>query len=103
MSKSRLSFRPVVHKSTGGILPKIPEPVDPVGNAPRHLTPNTVALPDQGEVGACEHQLATRRVRVIPLHKGIPAATPNDVYATTQYSHLIATTVRLWLDHPCSA
>jgi hypothetical protein len=33
----------VVHKSTGGILPSIPEPVDTVGNA-APLKSNTVAL-----------------------------------------------------------
>ena len=49
MSKPNLSRRRVAHKSTGGILPAIPAPVDPVGNAPDHLTPNTVPLPDQGE------------------------------------------------------
>ena len=40
----RVNDRRVAHKSTGGIPPKIPTPVDPVGNAPNHLTPNTVAL-----------------------------------------------------------
>jgi len=40
----RVNERRVVHKSTGGIPPKIPTPVGPVGNAPNHLTPNTVAL-----------------------------------------------------------
>ncbi len=35
--------RRVAHKSTGGILLSLPEPVDPVGNAPDRLTPNTVA------------------------------------------------------------
>ena len=35
--------RRVGHKSTGGTLYSIPEPVDPVGNAPS-LTFNTVAL-----------------------------------------------------------
>jgi hypothetical protein len=40
----RLNERRVAHKSTGGIPPKIPMPVGPVGNAPNHLTPNTVAL-----------------------------------------------------------
>ena len=44
MPKPNLSRRRVVHKSTGGIPPKFPEPVDLVGNAPP-LTPNTVALP----------------------------------------------------------
>jgi hypothetical protein len=34
----------VAHKSTGGTLTSIPEPVDPVGNASPHLTNNTVAL-----------------------------------------------------------
>ena len=38
------SHRRVTHKSTGGILEPIPEPVDPVGNAPDYLTNNTVAL-----------------------------------------------------------
>jgi hypothetical protein len=41
----RVNDRRVAHKSTGGIPPKIPTPVGPVGNAPSHLTPNTVALP----------------------------------------------------------
>jgi hypothetical protein len=40
----KLRSRRVVHKSTGGVLPRTPEPVDPVGN-PVPLTPNTVALP----------------------------------------------------------
>lgn len=40
----RVNDRRVAHKSTGGIPPKIPTPVGPVGNAPNHLTPNTVAL-----------------------------------------------------------
>jgi hypothetical protein len=35
----------VAHKSTGGTLTSIPQPVDPVGNASPHLTNNTVALP----------------------------------------------------------
>ena len=40
----RVNDRRVAHKSTGGIPPKIPTPVGSVGNAPNHLTPNTVAL-----------------------------------------------------------
>ena len=48
MPQSRLNPRCVAHKSTGGILPKIPEPVDLVGNAPLPLTLNTVALPLTG-------------------------------------------------------
>ncbi len=54
MPHSRLSHRRVVHKSTGGILPKIPAPVDLVGNAPPRLTPNTVALPEgEGSENRC--------------------------------------------------
>jgi hypothetical protein len=38
------------HKSTGGTLPSIPTPVDPVGAAPRHLTSDTVArAPDNAD------------------------------------------------------
>jgi hypothetical protein len=40
----RVNDRRVAHKSTGGIPPKIPTPVGSVGNAPNHLTTNTVAL-----------------------------------------------------------
>ena len=58
MSNSRLTAKPlaaaisaghqvVAHKSTGGTLTSIPEPVDPVGNASHRLTNNTVALPGQ--------------------------------------------------------
>ena len=41
--RKQLTGRGVFHKSTGGILPSIPEPVDPVGNA-APLKSNTVAL-----------------------------------------------------------
>jgi hypothetical protein len=44
MSHPRVKHRPVVHKSTAGILQSIPEAVDLVGN-PQGLTNNTVALP----------------------------------------------------------
>src|SRR5216684_2166838 len=40
----KLKSRRVVHKSTGGMLNPIPEPVDPVGNAPSSSL-NTVAHP----------------------------------------------------------
>ena len=43
MRRHRVDNR-VAHKSTGGVLPWTPQPVDPVGN-PVPLTPNTVALP----------------------------------------------------------
>ena len=56
----------VAHKSTGGVLPWTPQPVDPVGN-PVPLTPNTVALP-KGEVRKSstddvpsEHRLGVHR------------------------------------------
>jgi hypothetical protein len=45
----------VAHKSTGGTLTSIPEPVDPVGNASPHLTNNTVALLHQR--GTANHRL----------------------------------------------
>ena len=41
--RKQLTMRRVGHKSTGGILPSIPEPVDPVANA-APLKSNTVAL-----------------------------------------------------------
>jgi hypothetical protein len=39
----KLKSRRVVHKSTGGVLPRTPEPVDPVGNPPSASSFNTVA------------------------------------------------------------
>ena len=45
MSGSRVTRKRVAHKSTGGILCEIPQPVDPVGNAHDRLTSNTVAYP----------------------------------------------------------
>jgi hypothetical protein len=39
----KLKSRRVVHKSTGGVLPRTPEPVDPVGNPPSAASFNTVA------------------------------------------------------------
>jgi hypothetical protein len=42
MTRNHIEPRRVAHKSTGGMLHSIPEPVDPVGNAPP-LTSNTVA------------------------------------------------------------
>src|SRR5271167_4626322 len=41
----KVKSRRVVHKSTGGVLPRTPEPVDPVGNAPPPSPFNTVAHP----------------------------------------------------------
>jgi hypothetical protein len=42
MSPARMSAS-VAHKSTGGTLQSLPEPVDPVGDAPDYLTFKTVA------------------------------------------------------------
>jgi hypothetical protein len=39
----KLNSRRVVHKSTGGVLPRTPQPVDPVGNPPPPSPLNTVA------------------------------------------------------------
>jgi hypothetical protein len=44
MSPDRMSATSVAHKSTGGTLQSLPEPVDPVGDAPDYLTFKTVAL-----------------------------------------------------------
>jgi hypothetical protein len=44
--RKQLTGRRVVHQSTGGILPSIPKPVDPVGNA-TPLKSNTVAFIDE--------------------------------------------------------
>ena len=38
MSPDRMSATSVAHKSTGGTLQSLPEPVDPVGDAPDYLT-----------------------------------------------------------------
>jgi hypothetical protein len=43
MSHGRMSASSVAHKSTGGTLQSLPEPVDPAGNAPDYLTFKTVA------------------------------------------------------------
>jgi hypothetical protein len=46
---TKLKSRRVVHKSTGGVLPRTPQPVDPVGNPPPPSPLNTVAhLPAAG-------------------------------------------------------
>ena len=45
MSQHRMSASRVVHKSMGGTLQSLPEPVDPVGNPADYLTPKTVAPP----------------------------------------------------------
>jgi hypothetical protein len=50
MSPDRMNASSVAHKSTGGTLQSLPEPVDPVGDAPDYLTFKTVApLRHRGE------------------------------------------------------
>jgi hypothetical protein len=53
--------RRVAHKSTGGVLPWTPEPVDPVGNPPHCLTPSTVAHLKSSPVGRGEEVQARLR------------------------------------------
>jgi len=55
--RKQLTRRRVVHKSTGGILPSVPEPVDAVGNASL-LKSNTVAL-SAARVGAFSARVET--------------------------------------------
>jgi hypothetical protein len=50
--------RRVAHKSTGGVLPWTPEPVDPVGNPPHCLTPSTVAHLKSSRFGRGEERRA---------------------------------------------
>ena len=64
--RKQLTGRRVGHKSTGGILPSIPEPVDPVANA-APLTFNTVA---PGTGFDLEGQTASPR---IPIHWSVSA------------------------------
>jgi hypothetical protein len=59
--RKQLTRRRVVHKSIGGILPSIPEPVDPVGNAAR-LKSNTVALSERSRVQQLSSPRTTRRL-----------------------------------------
>ena len=51
MSHARMSASSVAHKSTGGTLQSLPEPVDPVGDAPDYLTFKTVALSTIQSIG----------------------------------------------------
>jgi hypothetical protein len=73
----------VVHKSTGGISPSIPEPVDPVGNA-APLTSNTVA--PLREIRSVEMRLCQRRERWRASIVGRPEAP-------TARARLVAKTV----------
>ena len=65
MSPDRMSATSVAHKSTGGTLQSLPEPVDPVGDAPDYLTFKTVAPLRQrllvGDVGRRTRRAMMRR------------------------------------------
>src|SRR5216683_4728445 len=75
----KLKSRRVVHKSTGGMLNPIPEPVDPVGNAPSSSL-NTVAHPRVTAVAKTKQpprhlpSPATQRAR--DLQKGVEQVEP---------------------------
>ena len=71
-SRTHVERRRVVHKSTGGTLHSIPEPVDPVGNAP-YLTFNTVARVESGLDSA--RALTTNTVAVNASMAALPLAT----------------------------
>jgi hypothetical protein len=73
----RVNERRVVHKSTGGIPPKIPTPVGSVGNAHNHLTPNTVALSASQSANfcvLCEKIENTAHVRAFSSIEGLGEA-----------------------------
>jgi len=61
MSHARMSASSVAHKSTGGTLQSLPEPVDPVGDAPDYLTFKTVAPLRQRVRDAGSKQIRSRR------------------------------------------
>ena len=63
MSPDRMSATGVAHKSTGGTLQSLPEPVDPVGDAPDYLTFKTVAERGHSVVHAARCNLARSRHR----------------------------------------
>jgi len=68
MTRNQTEPRRVAHKSTGGTLHSIPEPVDPVGNAPS-LTFNTVARVEGGLDSA--RALTTNTVAVCALRSSV--------------------------------
>src|ERR1700722_9136615 len=54
----KLKSRRVLHKSTGGVLPRTPQPVDPVGNPPPPSPLNTVAhLPAAAPAGLLSRKI----------------------------------------------
>ena len=54
----KLNNRRVVHKSTGGVRPRTPPPVDPVGNPPPPSPLNTVAhLPAASPAGLLSRKI----------------------------------------------
>jgi hypothetical protein len=63
MSPARMSAS-VAHKSTGGTLQSLPEPVDPVGDAPDYLTFKTVARLAIQSIVFCTFRQIARNPRV---------------------------------------
>jgi hypothetical protein len=63
MSPDRMSATSVAHKSTGGTLQSLPEPVDPVGDAPDYLTFKTVAPLRQPVCTSCLHFGEREKIR----------------------------------------
>src|SRR6266851_3189183 len=62
----KLKSRRVVHKSTGGMLNPIPEPVDPVGNAPSSSL-NTVAHLSNASALGCDYLAAVQSIRLFSI------------------------------------
>ena len=68
----KLNNRRVVHKSTGGVRPRTPPPVDPVGNPPPPSPLNTVAhLPTAAPAGLLSRKI-TGEVISQPPHPPEP-------------------------------
>ena len=92
-SRTHVERRRVVHKSTGGTLHSIPEPVDPVGNAP-YLTFNTVARVESGLDSA--RALTTNTVAVnaspLPLRETAHDSGPSWVADPSTYDSFIRNT-----------
>jgi hypothetical protein len=94
----RVNERRVAHKSTGGIPPKISTPVGPVGNAPNHLTPNTVALSANESLSpGLIRVLCTKAVRLSPgrLPTSIPMGSAKKKWQPrpiTQRTVVVSTT-----------
>ena len=66
----KLKSRRVVHKSTGGVRPRTPQPVDPVGNPPPTSSLNTVAhLPAAAPAGLLSRNVTGEVIPPAPSQK----------------------------------